>query len=279
MICFCHVPKASGTTLHYILRHNFGIHFVEISKTGFSFNSQDLKTLLRHNHRIQAIAGHGLGPDLHLESVEPNVRYIVFLRHPVAKCVSGFNHDLKTGRFSGELVDYFRSEHVRNTQTKFVLGLRAPKQRSSILGYNELERARTMLRDKFHFVGLTEKFDESVLLMRRALKKPALDVRYQRKNVKQQSSVIHAGIAPDLREQIADYNSLDCELYRFVTEGLFADQVKQYGESLAHDVEVLRSENELFQFSRWKVTMFRLGKYGVYRLILPKLRGRQRARD
>ncbi len=84
--------------------------------------------------------------------------------------------------------------------------------------------------------------------------------------------------ARDLREQIADYNSLDCELYRFVTEGLFADQVKQYGESLAHD-EVLRSENELFQFSRWKVTMFRLGKYGVYRLILPKLRGRQRARD
>ena len=108
-----------------------------------------------------------LGP-----GAEPQI--VTFLRHPLQRFLSSFRFDLARG-FGGSLLDYARaypSRHVCNYQTRQIAGAMPP----SLLEPSEMPRSDEELLaaakanlQRFAFVGLTERADESMALMARAL--------------------------------------------------------------------------------------------------------------
>ena len=120
--------------------------------------------------------------------------YITMLREPVARVVSMYRfilgnprnwlHDEVVGSGMGleEFVRRAADPSVDNEQTRLIAGvgpgemmargadgrLRAPEKPQVAVTENDLARAKQNL-DRFLVVGLTERFDESFILIRRAL--------------------------------------------------------------------------------------------------------------
>ena len=97
--------------------------------------------------------------------------------------------------------------------------------------------------DEHFAVGLTERFDASLIAMRELLgwRRPF----YVSRNVgTRPNDVLHA----DTRELIAAYNALDVELYRHARER-FELQIARRGRSFARRVRTFSRLNALYRFA------------------------------
>jgi hypothetical protein len=104
------------------------------------------------------------------------------------------------------------------------------------------------------FVGLTEAFDESVVLLR-ALRAPDLDIRYAPVNVAKGSRIARDLLDdPHTRAMIVEANQADLELYRHVREELFPAMQREYGPSLAASVAAFR-DGQTKRFNRRHLAM------------------------
>jgi hypothetical protein len=104
-----------------------------------------------------------------------------------------------------------------------------------------LEIAKRNIQEAFAFAGISERFEESVLLMRRVLgwKKP---IRYYRCNsglLSRKPSDLPASIC----SMIIERNYLDLELWKYVGS-LLDKQVQQYGsDRMSEEIVSLRKSN------------------------------------
>jgi hypothetical protein len=125
--------------------------------------------------------------------------------------------------------------------------LAGPQSQDEPLSPEELlARAQDNLR-ACAVVGLTERFDETMLLLKKAYgwRLPF----YERRNVSTKRPPREAIPAHILRQIEAD-NALDAALYTYAQE-LFEEQVRQYGPAkLARDLRVFRALN--FWWQRWQ---------------------------
>jgi hypothetical protein len=92
------------------------------------------------------------------------------------------------------------------------------------------------------FVGLTERFDESIVLLR-ALRAPDLDIAYAPVNVAKSSDVAKRLLA-DTRthRMIVDANQADLELYEHVIREVYPAQQRAHGTSLSGSVAAFREQ-------------------------------------
>ena len=170
MYAFVHIEKTAGTTLNAILRRSFGTRhcdirlplsscrddcrdhreFVEaadlqrtalVSQPPRNRRSQR-KTLLRF------VRGVSRNPILH-----PAARSIV----PVSLTLS----ESRPGHTQRSVRTLDCSAWIHNWQTKM------------IAGEPNAQKAIDLISSRFGFVGLTERFDESLLLLRQWLREPA----------------------------------------------------------------------------------------------------------
>lgn len=257
MLCFCHMIKAAGTTLNYIFRNNYGYNFVETQKEPFT--PKDLEILLSINRNIKAIAGHHLKSYTGLDSVCSDLEYITFLREPIDRYISHYNHSRTRNYHQLTLEEWTKKlplQHAElNYQTKF------------IAGSDDLERAKKILANDFAFVGLAEKFDESLILMKKILNLQDFDSRYQRMNVNQKKLITKNEISHDFMEELRELNKLDYELYRFINDELFEEQKCKYGSCFVEELNNFRLSNENYKFRKSQLLKFRIGKYLIYAVV------------
>jgi hypothetical protein len=106
----------------------------------------------------------------------------------------------------------------------------------------DLEKAKTNLNQYFTVVGLTEKFDETLMLLKRAFdwKKPFYTRRNVTTNRPGQNDLLPA--TPNV---IVKNNQLDMALYQYATD-LFQQQVREQGSSFSREVKLFQLTNRLF---------------------------------
>lgn len=104
-----------------------------------------------------------------------------------------------------------------------------------------LEMARENLQAHFAVVGLTERYDETLLLLKKAF--GWRNVFYARQNVTARRPR-QAELPPTTLDLIAQHNQLDRELYRYAVT-LFEESVRQQGPSFAREVERYQAANRL----------------------------------
>jgi hypothetical protein len=245
-IIFLHLPKTGGVTLRRTLKWKYAprmLNFETLTKPAESLAEVPLSE--RRNLRV--LTGH-LQYGVH-EYLPQRCEYITLLREPIARVVSYYYYILghpkhwrheelvRSGMSLEEFVRTSPDRGVENDQTRMIAGRGAGELDAGTLGREALEDAKRNL-ESFLVVGLTERFDESFILIRRALgwRVPL----YVTANVSTRPKPASA-IALEL---IRERNQLDLELYEFAGE-LLSAAVEREGESLRREVAVFRAFNRV----------------------------------
>ena len=229
VILFNHIPKTAGSTLKHILWSAVGGDRVLFS---MGFHDERLPGLreqldrpLAGPHALVAHTGYGLH-----ERLPGRHEYPAFtiLRDPVERTVSEYFAGVSKGRIAeGTPIEDFLADDVYrsfNRQTAFIGGLSARHNLDRVPARRDqydaelLERAKRNL-EAHEVVGLTERFDETLLLLRDAYGWSAVSTLYAPVNVSDRRRVAPDPSASELTS-IRAANALDIELYEHA-RGLF----------------------------------------------------------
>lgn len=246
-LIFIHIPKTAGSTFLYILRKRF-------TKRGFLYigTSDGISKLAdmseKKKLKIKCLAGH-IRYGVH-EFVPSKWDYITFLRHPIARVTSMYYYILRTPdhyfhkRLVSERIsfeDFVSTPHMlhetANQQTYLLSGFIKPTDSSHVL-----EKAKENLK-QFLLTGITERFDESLLILRSAA---VWDNIYYLSNLVAKNYRKEEVLSPETRRNILSRNDLDLELYNYANELLDA-RIMEYGENFKKDLSSFKSRNKLYQ--------------------------------
>ncbi|HJW91852.1 MAG TPA: sulfotransferase family 2 domain-containing protein [Anaerolineales bacterium] len=261
MLVFIHINKTAGSTLRYILRSSYGLRHCEVEPwqarwNGSPFSSQDLQRLRKIYPHLESIAGHRVTGYIDLKENGTEFKYFTFLRDPVKTCASRFQYNIQyRGKKDLVFEEWIQKDWTRNAQTKLIAG---------VPDINEVIR---IIQKKNIFVGLTERFDES-LLMLKALVVTDLNIAYKRVNVANNNSIAkNLQANSKTREMLVEANQVDLELYEYVRKELFPAQQKEYGPSLEADA-LKYQQNRENNFNNLNLTLSRLKQYLLYKPLI-----------
>ena len=233
MLTFVHIQKTAGTTLKFILRNSFGIYHCDSAKIkNYPFEQKDLDFAKRIFPKIMSIAGHNIiEPTKNLD--EPGY-LLTFLRDPVKRCASHYQDDCLRGGNNLPFREWIQNPYFQNMQVK------------QIAGEPNAKKAIELVRNQYFFIGLTEKFDESIKLLKLISPYP-LKMKYRRKIVAS-SNKIKDELLNSSRdyELLKKYNEQDIELYNAVFNEIYPERIQPYKDQLKHT----QIEGQLYKTSR-----------------------------
>jgi hypothetical protein len=255
LIAFVHIPKTAGGTATNMLAgaysraamHDAGnfIRDPDRSARKVTRRPGGWERWQRKGGRVTV--GH-LPYGLFREHLPTDTRYITLLREPVDRVLSHFHGHVRS---TGTPADQRKLERgvvlagsveealemglpaLTNLSTRFLCGNPSPMGE---LPPRALDDAKANLRE-FAFVGIQERFEESVVLLQRTF---ALGlVPYVNRHVSIKRPAVDE-IPDEQRALIAEHNMLDAELYSFA-QGLVEDAVAAAHDGFAAEVERLRA--------------------------------------
>jgi hypothetical protein len=246
-VIFIHIPKAAGRTMHSIVAKQYPREAI-LAIEG-RLGEAHLSSPLRDTRRVRMVIGlvH-YGFHQHLPKTST---YVTLLREPVSRVLSLYryiasnrNHHLHEQVVSKGLIEFVSGDDVdelENGQTRQIAGITEGSVDTS-----SLVRAKHNL-ESFAAVGLVERFDESIILLKRRLgwKLPF----YARKNVTQTSTTRRASDAAI--DIIRARNALDIELYEFGRH-IFEREVRREGPLFHAEVSIFRTLNAAAQLG-WSI--------------------------
>ena len=257
-LIFLHIPKTAGSTFHMILNKRYKSNEIK-NLFGSRYSEPEIKSFIEApveaKKNIRLLKGHmpyGMHNYLPDES-----KYISVLRNPVERVISQYyyikkntynplhNQVEKDGMSISEFVSSGISVGMNNGHCRFLNGdLDEYKfnQCDDIL----LEQVKENIRKNFLWLGLTERFDESILVLSILLgwKSPPYYIRENvSKNRKSRDSISKEEISV-----IEEYNSLDMNLYSFANEML--DKQIQEISNFSEIYDAYKSKNKTIQ-KRW----------------------------
>lgn len=250
---FVHIPKTGGTTIKFILRNST------------LFRHCDIQTLIPHSpatvedlkfmrkfffFQLHSVAGHALRP--WLRDLPLNLSFFTMVRDPVLRSISHYQHLKRSLQRRGADITF--EDFVRN-------GKYSNSQVRHIAGCPDLEKAKTFLRSSFFFVGLIERFDESMRVLQKLFPYSfclGYLPRHVAKNTALKDEILNSPICCD---QLLECNRLDVQLYAFVRDELYPAFCEQAG-IIADVGNVPR-----LQAPAWpiKYRLTRFYSHGIYR--------------
>lgn len=244
---FLHIPKTAGTTLNHIFAAKFP---EETICSVYSKEENEFLKKISHQemNKINLIQGHLFVHDFEeLFSGVLGKYAFTFLREPVSRVVSEYNF-LRTwpgnhlynylNEEKVSLADYVSSERPelvyrgKNLMTRSLCGAVED-------GRTMLERAMENLQ-RLHLFGITERFDESLLLLKRMMNLE--NILYEKHNVRKKRSEATA----EEIEVVKEFNKQDIELYNFAS-GLFNQRLSELGADFKNELSVFKNMNVRFQ--------------------------------
>lgn len=261
LVAFVHIPKTAGTTLNSILDREYSPHEAyEIMMRGMSLRMpkrrvipkrmvslgkvRRLRSALNCQRPVRLIRGHF---DLSLgKLLPPDTQFFTLLRDPVERAISHYYH------YRRQTADPIHPLAMRATLTEWVStcglvemdngqtrrlagGMNLPYGRVT---QQMLDRAKANLAKYFAVVGLTERFEESLILFRRTfnwrlygfIERNVGDNRARRTEMSEETLKV-----------IENCNCFDLHLYQFAVE-LFEKAVSKI--DMASELSRLRAASE-----------------------------------
>ena len=257
MLAFVHMRKTAGSTLATILRQSFLSRHCDVrvrrERQAFDpiVDPDELRRLLFCYRNVKSIAGHGIVPFVNLEAVFPRIRYYTFLRKPLDRCASDYQFRVQRGGLTLPFEDWIKLPYARNHQAR------------KLSANGRAETAIETLFSKIEFVGMTERFHESLVMFRHWSEStqqglPSIDIRYRPKNVAKDNNIKKQLLEnAKTRRQLSEANREDLELYSAAAE-LFARQRVAYGGGLDADVHGFEVANQpISQYPRQVFSMLK----------------------
>lgn len=256
LLVFDHIPKTGGHTIRQVLQQNFGwghidaehtIDYSKLSEVGPDsgliplhcmaadppqvYSPKMLRCDLTLHPQVRSVASHMVVPFVDFGSFDERLLWFSMFREPTSRFLSHYQMKQGDKEEPLDLHEWARRLPLKNQQTHW------------IAGRPDVEAAKQIIREKFFAVGLVEEFDKSLLIFRRKLG-PWFVVGYPRaQNVAKDDSLRKHVRAnwDEYEEVVQEWNALDLELYDFVREEIWSEQVAAYGER-----RLERDESEYF---------------------------------
>jgi len=215
----------------------------------------------KERQEIRCLKGH-MPFGLHSYLPRPAI-YITLFRYPVDRMISQYTHVLRTSDHylhnevtskNMSLCDFVSSGislELTNHQTRLISGIENEPMSAAIL-----EIAKRNLQDRFVAFGLSERFDESLILFKRLL--GWRNIFYVRQNVTRSRPSQHE-IPIETIRIIEKYNTFDLELYDFA-EQKFEDQICEQRASFESELRTFQRLNRVYAIA------WRMPQYGIYKV-------------
>lgn len=261
LLVFVHIPKTAGTTLNSLLANQFSPNeLYEIMMRGMSWidprrrvltkpliswsKLRHFKAALRSRQDLRLIHGHF---DLSLgKLLPPTAEFFTLMRDPVERAISHYYHyRRKTGdpthplAMRSTLAEWVSGRgliEMDNGQTRRLAG----EMKLPVGGVSSrtLAKAKANLAKRFVVVGLSERFEESQILLHRQFNWP-----YRRSAARNvgENRLRRDEVSGDVLKVVEHCNRFDRELYQFATE-LFENAVSKV--DMERELSLLRAAPE-----------------------------------
>ena len=254
-IIFLHIPKTGGRSLQNIILRQYSVE--EVITDAHQKLGEIAAWSDEHKRAIRYIQGHFVF-GIH-KSFPQKCKYITLLRDPIDRIISHYyyikrsashplNRVVEEQRL--DLDGYVTSgicDEVRNDQVRLIAGV---ERGGSIDEAKMLSMAKENIDKEFLVVGLMEKFDETLMLL-----KKRLNLRWVYYGVRNQT------LKRPLKEQIpvstlrliAEKNQADMDLYAYAKDNL-SRMIESEGGVFLNDVKNFKRLNrpysKLFHLAR-----------------------------
>ena len=234
-LVFLHIPKAAGTTLRHVISRHYPHELILSTDAPVTLSAEQRR-------RLRVIMGHvPFGTQTQLDAP---VDVITMLRHPVERIASLYDyvrlrpghpwHPLVDGT---SLADFAACGHPAtcNQQVRQLSGCDEVSRAA-------LELATHHLTHELTVVGLAERFEESLVLLKRAL---GWHTIYHRRLNVTPGRPLRREIPRSTVARIESANELDLELYGLASRR-FDDVVRTQDEGFHRALRDLRRFNRLY---------------------------------
>jgi hypothetical protein len=242
LLAFIHVAKTGGRSVSMLLRSTYGPRYVRalpwrVPAPGADpftlefvvpkYDVEDYRRLKRLCPGMRCVGGHAVALWSGLHEVEPT-RYFAFMREPLKRGASHFQYHVRTETDPLAWERWLAWPVHQNHQVKLFA-------RSG-----DAEEAIRAVEKHEVFIGLTERFDESLVILKR-LVAPELNLAYRRRNVARDDAIAAALLADfDRREQLRRMYAAELPFFEYVAHELYPRFQREYGPTLESDVEAFR---------------------------------------
>lgn len=235
---FIHVPKTAGTTMLRIIEDRYPAGSVE--SLYLAPPEEAAARIAKIGPQVRIVAGH---VDYSYSANFPGpFRAFAMLREPVDRAISLFyfvkgepSHPSHQAVLDGKISIEEMSREQGGMQARFIAGFSTtePVDDATLLA-----QAKTHLVEKIAVFGLTERFDETLLLLTKALGWPLRG--YARKNVTKKRPSKEA-TDPALLAAIREASAVDVALYEFARE-IFEERIAAQPAEFADELAALRRD-------------------------------------
>lgn len=236
MLAFIHIAKTGGRTVETVLRGSYGLRYVHAepwaapdqSRAIPRYGPDDLRRLRRIWPPLQAIGGHAVALWSGFGEVAP-VRWFAFLREPVKRGASHYQFHVHTTESPLSFDEWVAWDVPRNHQIR------------SFSRNLDVEEAIEAIEREGVFIGLQERFDESLVMLRK-LVAPELRIDYARTNTAPSNDIARSLLEDPLKvEQLSELHRDEFRLHDHVLRVVYPRQREAYGPGLEADVEAFRA--------------------------------------
>jgi hypothetical protein len=248
-LIFLHLPKCGGTTLNRIIEWEYDpLRIFSIDPIFFLWSYQKLNEWPANRlAKMQVLKGH-MPFGIHRKLPQP-FTYITFLRDPVERVISAYYfaknyllHPMHRWISKLTLEEYVRLSPNHNVQTKYLSG------RDFIGDYHAgdcteemLAMAKENLVRHFSLVGLTERFDEGLAILKIIFGWQIS--KYAKFNVTK-TRLKKTSLPASTEELIKERNRFDVALYDFGVP-IFNETRARYGDDVQTQIDLITQAKEL----------------------------------
>ncbi|MBI4259639.1 MAG: sulfotransferase family 2 domain-containing protein [Actinobacteria bacterium] len=273
-LIFLHVPKTAGSTLYQVFGRQFRRSQIFVPRGGGGLGKTaylrhvvvgDMEPIVQHGldrnrreverlralspesaTRIRVLLGH-FWFGIH-EALPGTATYVTMLRDPVDRVLSLYQHRRTRHGLRSTIEEYLaedRDVQMRNGQVRRFVGSASELFHVDVTD-EMLATALGNLDRHFPVVGLTERFDESLVLMARRFGWPVRRLRYFPVNVGS-GRPRRESLSAEALALIEERNRHDLELYRHAAERFERQVAAEDPESFARDLAELRRWNRWYR--------------------------------